>query len=66
MTRRTAIAPWTTTGRSTALLSPTIATSGALMTGVDAMPPSLPRLVTVIVEPESSSRLDRLLRARSD
>jgi hypothetical protein len=28
------------------LLTPTIATSGALMTGVEAMPPSLPRLVT--------------------
>jgi len=28
-----------------------IATSGALMMGVEAMPPSLPRLVTVMVEP---------------
>src|SRR5258708_1210374 len=49
MILRTTTAPWTTTARSTALLSPMIATSGALMMGVDAMPPSLPRLVTVMV-----------------
>ena len=34
-----------------------IATSGELMMGVDAMPPSFPRLVMVIVEPVSSSRV---------
>ena len=61
--RRTAMAPSTTTGRSTARLMPMIATSGALMMGVLAMPPSLPRLVSVIVEPASSSRV-ALLRAR--
>ena len=37
-------------------LTPMIATSGWLMTGVAAMPPSAPRLVIVIVEPVSSSR----------
>ena len=42
-----------------------IATSGALMMGVLAMPPSLPRLVTVMVEPLSSSRVALLLRAAS-
>ena len=31
----------------------------------EAMPPSLPRLVTVIVEPASSSRVALLVRARS-
>ena len=40
-----------------ALLTPMIATSGALMIGVETMPPSLPRLVIVIVEPLSSLRL---------
>ena len=42
MIRRTTTAPWCTTGRSMALLSPMMATSGALMMGVEAMPPSLP------------------------
>ena len=66
MIRRTTTAPCRTTGRSTALLSPMMATSGALMTGVEAMPPSLPRLVTVMVEPTSSSRVALFERARSD
>ncbi len=65
MIRRTTTAPCSTTGRSTALLSPMIATSVALMMGVDAMPPSLPKLVTVMVEPASSSRAALLVRARS-
>ncbi len=43
-----------------------MATSGALMIGVEAMPPSLPRLVTVMVEPVSSSRVALFVRARSD
>ena len=66
MIRRTATAPWCTTGRSTALLSPMMATSGALMIGVEAMPPSLPRLVTVMVEPDEflARRLVRCARAR--
>jgi len=64
MIRRTATAPSYTTGADR-LLSPMIATSGALMMGVEAMPPSLPRLVTVMVEPASSSRVALLLRARS-
>lgn len=43
-----------------------IDTSGMLIIGAsDAMPPSLPRLVIVIVEPVSSSRGDLLLRAAS-
>jgi hypothetical protein len=37
-----------------------------LIIGVDAMPPSLPRLVTVMVEPVSSSRGDLLARAASE
>ena len=45
-------------------LTPTIATSGWLMTGVAAMPPRAPRLVTVIVEPVSSSRAALPARAR--
>jgi hypothetical protein len=56
MVRRMAMAPSTTTGRSRARFTPMMATSGALMIGVLAMPPSLPRLVMVIVEPVSSSR----------
>ena len=48
---RTTTAPSRTTGRSTIRLTPTIATSGWLMTGVVTMPPSGPRLVIVIVEP---------------
>ena len=43
-----------------------IATSGELMTGVEAIPPSLPRLVIVIVEPESSSRFAVLSRAADE
>ncbi len=41
-----------------------MATSGALIMGVEAMPPSLPRLVTVMVEPVNSSRR-RLVGARA-
>jgi hypothetical protein len=63
--RRTMIAPPTTTGRSTARLMPMMETSGALMIGVLAMPPSLPRLVSVRVEPVSSSRVALLVRAAS-
>ena len=43
-------------GRSAIRLTPMMATSGGLMIGVAAMPPSAPRLVTVMVEPVSSSR----------
>ncbi len=43
-------------GLTTILLTPTIATSGRLTIGVDAIPPSAPSEVSVIVEPESSSR----------
>ncbi len=42
-----------------------MATSGALMMGVEAMPPSLPRLVTVMVDPTNSSRVALFERARS-
>ena len=45
-----------TTGRSMILFGPMIATSGWLITGVVATPPSAPRLVIVMVEPVSSSR----------
>ena len=38
-------------------LTPTIATSGRLITGVVTMPPSAPRLVMVMVEPTSSARV---------
>ena len=34
-----------------------MATSGRLITGVVTMPPSAPRLVMVMVEPESSARV---------
>ena len=44
------------TGRTAILLTPTIATSGWLITGVVTMPPSAPSEVMVMVEPESSSR----------
>ena len=54
---RTTIWPSRTTGRSTIRLAPMIATSGWLITGVVTMPPSGPRLVIVIVEPVSSSRV---------
>ena len=54
---RTTIWPRRTTGRSTILLTPTIATSGELITGVDMTPPSAPRLEMVMVEPVSSSRV---------
>jgi hypothetical protein len=46
-------------------LTPTMATSGWLITGVETMPPSLPRLVIVIVEPLSWSRVALPLRAVS-
>ncbi len=52
-------------GRSTIRLTPTIATSGRLMTGVLTMPPSAPRLVMVMVEPDSSSRAALPVRAAS-
>jgi len=65
MVSRIAIAPSITTGRSMARFTPMMATSGALMIGVLAMPPSLPRLVIVMVEPASSSRFALLLRAAS-
>jgi hypothetical protein len=55
--------PSRTIGRATMRLMPTMATSGWLMTGVDTMPPSLPRLVTVSVEPDSSSRVALPARA---
>lgn len=44
-------------------LPPTLPTSGWLNTGVETMPPSLPRLVTVMVEPDSSSRVALPARA---
>ena len=53
------------TGRMAILLTPTIATSGELITGVETMPPSAPRLVMVMVEPVSSSRLAVPERAAS-
>ncbi len=65
MMRRMATAPSSTTARSTARLTPMIATSGALMIGVLAIPPSFPRLVMVMVEPLSSSRFALLVRAAS-
>jgi hypothetical protein len=52
-------------GRSAIRLTPTIATSGALMMGVAMMPPRAPRLVTVMVEPDNSSRRDLPARAAS-
>ena len=45
------------TGRTIILLTPTIATSGWLMTGVVATPPIAPSEVMVMVEPDSSSRV---------
>ena len=54
---RGTIAPDRITGRSTMRLTATIAASGGLITGVVTMPPSGPRLVIVIVDPESSSRV---------
>ncbi|MNC63736.1 hypothetical protein D3C75_1138840 [compost metagenome] len=60
---RITIWPSITIGRSTIRLTPTIATSGVLTTGVLTMPPRAPRLVRVMVEPDSSSRLALLLRA---
>src|ERR1700733_14775079 len=55
MTFRGTNAPSRQTGLTTILLTPTIATSGRLMIGVETMPPSAPSEVSVIVEPESSS-----------
>ena len=62
---RATTAPSRITGRSTMRLTPTIATSGWLITGVVTMPPSAPRLVMVMVEPVSSSRVALPLRAAS-
>ncbi len=56
-------APSRQTGRVTIRLTPTIAVSGGLITGVVTMPPSGPRLVIVIVEPVSSSRVASPARA---
>ncbi|MNL38390.1 hypothetical protein D3C87_1606020 [compost metagenome] len=60
---RITIWPLITIGRSTILFTPTIATSGRFSTGVLTMPPNAPRLVRVMVEPDSSSRLALPLRA---
>ena len=49
---RTAISPSSGTSLSSILLAAMIATSGRLMTGVEAMPPSGPSEVMVIVEPD--------------
>ena len=57
--------PPVSTGRSTILLTPMMATSGALMIGVEATPPSAPRLVMVIVEPLSSASVIDPSRAAS-
>ena len=62
---RTVTWPLSTTGFSMARLTPMIPTSGILMTGVETMPPSLPRLVIVMVEPLSSDFVMLLLRAAS-
>ena len=59
----TAMWPLWTTGRSMIAFGPMIATSGWLMTGVVTTPPMGPKLVIVIVEPESSSRVALLSRA---
>src|SRR3546814_2718727 len=48
------ISPSEMTGRSTIRFTPTMATSGRLMRGVDIIPPSGPKEVSVIVEPVSS------------
>ena len=53
------------TGFTTILLTPTIATSGRLTIGVETMPPSAPSEVSVIVDPDSSSRAAIPLRAAS-
>ena len=50
---RTTIWPLITIGRSTILLTPMIATSGRFSTGVLTIPPRAPRLVRVMVEPDS-------------
>jgi hypothetical protein len=60
----TTASPWNT-GRSTMRLTPMMATSGWLITGVVTMPPSGPRLLMVMVEPASSSRPALPLRAAS-
>ena len=52
-------APSRTTGRSPIRCSPTIATSGWLISGVTKIPPSLPALVIVIVASRSSSTRER-------
>ena len=56
MTLRGTKPPSRQTGFTTILLTPTIATSGRLMIGVETMPPSAPSEVSVMVEPDSSSR----------
>src|SRR5450755_4318654 len=53
------------TGRTICLLTPMMATSGRLITGVVTMPPSAPRLVIVMVEPVSSARVALPSRAAS-
>ena len=55
--------PLRQTGRVSILLTPTIATSGALRIGVVTSPPSAPSDVIVIVEPDSSSRVAEPSRA---
>ena len=62
---RTTMLPPTTIGRSTMRLTPTMATSGWLITGVLTIPPSAPRLLRVMVEPDSSWRCALPLRAAS-
>ncbi|KAG1309241.1 hypothetical protein G6F62_014856 [Rhizopus arrhizus] len=53
---RATTAPLRKAGRSTMRFTPTMPTSGWLITGVVTMPPKGPRLVMVMVEPDSSSR----------
>jgi len=61
--RRTSTSP-TDIGRSTILFTPTMATSGGLISGVDAMPPSAPRVV--IVDRPSSSSMIFAVRAAAE
>src|SRR5437868_3403834 len=65
MRLRTSISPSITTTFSSTLLTAMIATSGRLITGVEVIPPSGPRLDSVIDEPDSSSREALPLRAAS-
>jgi hypothetical protein len=65
MTLRGTKPPARQTGLTTILLTPTIATSGRLTIGVEAIPPSAPSEVSVIVEPASSSRAATPWRAAS-